>query len=98
MKFTIQFTPNALEHLRGFRKFEQKTITEAIKTYLTYEALTYTRRRRPLRQNPLSHWELRVGKYRVFYDATVESEEVEIKAIGYKEHNRLLIHRKEFKL
>jgi mRNA-degrading endonuclease RelE of RelBE toxin-antitoxin system len=46
----------------------------------------------------LSRWELRVRKYRVFYDVVVESEIVEIKAIGYKEHNQLFINRREFEL
>ena len=41
-KFTINFTPNALEHLQYFRKFEQKIIVEAIKTQLPYEPLTTT--------------------------------------------------------
>jgi mRNA-degrading endonuclease RelE of RelBE toxin-antitoxin system len=98
MKFTIKFTPNALEQLRDFRKSEQKRITEAIKTHLTGEPLTLTKRRKPLRENPMSRWELRIGKYHVFYDATAEDEIVEIKAIGYKEHNRLFIGGKEFEL
>jgi addiction module RelE/StbE family toxin len=98
MRYTIKFTPSALEHLRGFRKFEQKSITEAIKTHLAIEPLTETRQRKPLRQNPLSRWELRVRNYRVFYDVTAEDEVVEIKAIGYKEHNKLFIGGREFEL
>jgi len=96
MTFSIKFTPIALEHLRNFRKFEQKKIVEAIKQQLIYEPLAPTRNRKPLRNNPLSRWELRVEDYRVFYD--VENQVVEIKAIGYKEHNQLFIKGKEFKL
>ncbi len=48
MKFAINFTPNALEHLQYFRKFEQKIIVEAIKTQLPYEPLITTKNRKPL--------------------------------------------------
>ncbi|MCP4108983.1 MAG: type II toxin-antitoxin system RelE/ParE family toxin [Desulfobacteraceae bacterium] len=96
MKFVLKFTPDALDHLEKFRKHEQKIITEGMKKQLTYEPLTRTKNRKPLRHNPLSRWELRVEKYRVFYDVSEESGTVEIKAVGYKEHNILFINEKEF--
>jgi mRNA-degrading endonuclease RelE of RelBE toxin-antitoxin system len=98
MKFTIKFTSNALEHLRSFRKFEQQTIMAGIKEQLTDEPLMQTRSRKPLRENPLSQWELRIREYRIFYDVSTENNIVEIKAVGYKEHNTLFIGGKEFKL
>ena len=98
MKFAINFTPNALDQLQYFRKFEQKIIVDAIKTQLPYEPLTKTKNRKPLRENPLSRWELRVKQYRIFYDVDQESHLVEIKAIGYKEHNTLFFKGKEFLL
>lgn len=82
--------------LEKFKKHEQKVITEGIKKQLIYEPLVQTKNRKPLRHNPLSRWELRVEEYRVFYDVFEESETVEIKAVGYKEHNRLFINGKEF--
>jgi len=96
MKFRVKFTPNAQAHLRSFKKFEQQKIVDAIKQQLLNEPLTKTQNRKPLRNNPLSRWELRVEKYRVFYD--VEIDVVEIKAIGHKEHNKLFIAGKEFTL
>jgi hypothetical protein len=66
MDFTIKFTPNALDHLLGFKKFDQKVIGEAIKDQLRSEPLTVTRNRKELRPNPLSRWELRVGEFRYF--------------------------------
>ena len=98
MKFNIKFTPKALMHLKNFRKFEQKIITDAIKKQLGNEPLSPARNRKPLRDNPLSRWELRVEKYRVFYEADTETGLVEIRAVGYKEHNRLFLRGKEFKL
>jgi mRNA-degrading endonuclease RelE of RelBE toxin-antitoxin system len=98
MDFTIKFTPNALEHLHGFKKFEQKVIGEAIKSQLANEPLTETRNRKLLRPNPLSRWELRVGEFRIFYDVVEEGQIVQIKAIGYKERNKLFIYGREFEL
>ena len=98
MKFAINFTPNALDHLQYFRKFEQQIIVEAIKTQLPYDPVIKTKKRKPLRENPLSRWELRVQHYRIFYDVDQEHQLVEIKAIGYKEHNTLFFRGKEFSL
>jgi mRNA-degrading endonuclease RelE of RelBE toxin-antitoxin system len=98
MKFSIKFTTDAVRHLKGFRKFEQKIIAEAIKQRLTIDPLTPAKNRKPLRENPLSRWELRVDRFRVFYEADADDHIVEIKAVGRKEHNRLFIEEKEFKL
>ena len=98
MNFNIKFTPKALTHLKSFRKFEQKIIMDAIKKQLENEPLSSARNRKPLRDNPLSQWELRVEKYRVFYEADAETGLVKIKAVGYKGDNRLFLKEKEFKL
>lgn len=55
-----------------------------------------SRNRKPLRENPLAPWELRLGKYRVFY--RVEEQDVVVGAIGVKEHNKLFIHGEEHPL
>jgi hypothetical protein len=49
----------------------------------------------PLRPNDLAAWELRLGAFRVFYEVDPQSMIVWVKAIGRKEHNRLLIRGKE---
>jgi len=41
---------------------------------------------------------LRVGTYRIFYDVEEERATVRVKAIGWKEHNRLFIRGKEYLL
>lgn len=98
MKFSIKLTSAALEHLNNLKKHSQKTIIEGIRKQLSYEPVTQTKNRKPLRHNPLSRWELRIEKHRVFYDVSEESETVEIKAVGYKEHNKLFIDGKEFEI
>ena len=67
---------------------------------LIYEPTSETRNRKHLGENELATWELRIGKYRVFYDVVLleSSRIVRIKAIGHKEHNRLFIGGKEIEL
>ena len=43
-------------------------------------------------------WELRVDRFRVFYDVNEESKVILIKAIGWKDHNTLYIRGREFLL
>lgn len=96
--FRIEITEEASEDLRCLKKFEQRLILEAIELQLAAEPLFETRHRKPLRPNELSTWELRIGAFRVFYDVEPASRLVRVKAVGWKEHNRLLIRGKEVPL
>jgi mRNA-degrading endonuclease RelE of RelBE toxin-antitoxin system len=100
MLFEIAFTPTASAHLRLYRKFEQRIIFDGIEEQLSYEPTTETQNRKQLRANEWSTWELRIRKYRVFYDVLSEQERsvVSIRAIGHKEHNTLYIGGKEVNL
>lgn len=100
MKFEINFTPTAASHVRGYRKFEQQIILDAIEEQLLYEPTTETRNRKQLGENEFSNWELRADKYRVFYDVVIEvnSGIVKIEAVGHQEHNTLYIGNKEVQL
>jgi mRNA-degrading endonuclease RelE of RelBE toxin-antitoxin system len=100
MAFEINFTRTAADHVRGFRKFERQIILEAIEDQLRHEPITETANRKRLGENGLSDWELRVQRFRVFYDIVEvdNRQDVKIKAVGYKDHNRLFIGGKETKL
>ena len=100
MPFEIEFTQTAANHVRTYRKFEQQIILDAIGEQLPQEATTETRNRKRLGENELSDWELRVQKFRVFYDVIHEEDRqiVKIKAVGHKEHNTLYIGGKEVQL
>lgn len=100
MAFEINFTSNAANHVRAYRKFEQKIILDAIEEQLSCEPTVETRNRKRLGENELSDWELRIDNYRVFYDVFIKDEDriVQIKAVGHKEHNTLYIGGKEFQL
>jgi len=98
MRFVLELTGTAIEDLTCFKKYEQRLILDQIEVQLTYEPATETRNRKPLEPNALADWELRIGVYRVFYDVDATQPAVTIKAVGYKEHNRLFIGGKEYVL
>lgn len=100
MSFEIDYTRTAASMVRSYRKYEQQIILDAVDEELQYEPTTETKKRKRLGENPLSTWELRVRKYRVFYDVGVEGKfgVVKIKAVGHKVHNKLYIGGKEFTL
>ncbi len=94
----LEFTTEAVVDLRYLRKFEQSLIIDDVDRQLTTEPTRQTKHRKPLRPNDLAKWELRIGKYRVFYDVSAAADSVKIKAIGWKEHNKLFIRGREYSL
>ena len=96
--FTIDLSDDALEEVRQFRKRDSTTIFDEIELQLTYQPDVETRNRKPLRAHPLGEWELRVDKFRVFYDIDTENKTVLVKAVGVKIGNTLFIRGEEFPL
>jgi mRNA-degrading endonuclease RelE of RelBE toxin-antitoxin system len=108
--YRIEYTPQALEHLRRFSTRDQRNVVNSVDRQLQQEPLVSTRNRKPLRPNELASWELRVGHLRVFYDVlTPDTDDrldnqptgestVSILAIGIKKGNRLLIGGEEIEL
>ena len=98
MKFNIEITEDAIADLEYFDKATRVTILDAIERQLADQPLQETRNRKPLRPNSKFNWELRVAKYRVFYDVIEETVVVSVVAVGYKEHNKLYIRGQEVNL
>jgi len=98
MRFDIVFTPEALEDLRLFKRGERTTIIEAIEEQLSHEPNNETRNRKRLRPNQTAEWELRVDRFRVFYDIDQGDHLVKIAAVGHKRGSRLFIHGEEYHL
>jgi len=96
--YQIKFNATALNQLKQFNKYEQKRILIAIETSLKQQPNIPTRNRKILRPNLLASWELRIDKFRVFYDLNLEQLIVKIKAIGYKQNNILYIQGQEYQL
>ena len=86
---------NDLSH---YAAFERKLIVSGIREQLTDQPLIETKNRKPLRDNPIASWELRIGKYRVFYEVNDPAQMVSIVSVGHKEHNVLLIRDQEVQI
>jgi mRNA-degrading endonuclease RelE of RelBE toxin-antitoxin system len=97
-KYGINFTESALSDLEWFQKNEQNEIRDAICDHLEFEPTVETRNRKRLRPNSTAQWELRVGKFRVFYDVYEVVRIVAIKAIARKKGSALFFQGEEREL
>ena len=97
MEFDVRFVPSADEDLGCFTAREQRVILDAIVRFLAQDADVESKRRKPLRANPLGPWELRIGNYRAFYEIKPEGL-VRILAVGHKVHNGLFIRRQRVEI
>ena len=96
--FQIHFTPDAIEDLRWFKKAEQRRILAELESQLIYEPAVETRNRKRLRPNQLAEWELRLDRFRMFFDMDEENLLIQVQAVGYKRGSRLFIQGKEYEL
>jgi mRNA-degrading endonuclease RelE of RelBE toxin-antitoxin system len=97
--YRIRLAESAEEHFGPLTARQQAILLNALRVQLQYEPLRETRNRKQLRPNPLAPWELRVGTLRVFYEVdAVETDLVNVLAIGIKRGNRLFIAGKEIQI
>lgn len=96
--FTIGFTPSAFDDLAWFRKRDQSLIFDEIEQQLTHQPNVETRNRKKLRPNQTAEWELRIDRFRIFYDVNNAAQSVEIKMVGRKTGNQIYVRGKEYKL
>jgi mRNA-degrading endonuclease RelE of RelBE toxin-antitoxin system len=97
-EYRIEFTGEAKADLDYYAAFERRIVTSQIRAQLLHEPLVETKNRKSLRENPVASWELRAGRFRVFYEVDEGLRTVTIVAVGHKEHNALLIQGKEVTL
>ena len=90
--------PKAELDLEWFRKNEQQEILDVIEVQLEHQPTVETRNRFQLRPNQTAEWELRIGKFRVFYDVDVQAQIVSIEAVGFKVGNKLFFRGTESEL
>jgi len=99
LAYTIEYSPDTLDHFRSLTARQRVTLLDAVDIQLMHQPTVETRNRKPMRPNPLAPWELRVGILRVYYDVEESPEpRVFIRAIGIKVGNRVRIGGKEFEL
>ena len=96
--YKIEFSQDALKDLAWFRKSEQTEIRDGIDESLRYDPNIETRNRKKLRPNRTAEWELRIGRFRVFYDVDRVVRIASVEAIGLKEGNVVLFQGKEEEL
>ena len=92
MSYTIEYSPEAEEHLRWLTTRQQRTVLDTVDRQLPNEPNVETRNRKPMRPNPVAPWELRIGNLRVYYEVQDEPEFiVTILAVGIKERDEVRI-------
>jgi mRNA-degrading endonuclease RelE of RelBE toxin-antitoxin system len=86
----LEYTEGVVEDLKGLRASDRKRVLDKIEEQLTHNPTEETRNKKILvgLKPPWEHEEpvreLRVGKYRVFYDVDEEGQRVIIRAIRAK--------------
>jgi mRNA-degrading endonuclease RelE of RelBE toxin-antitoxin system len=99
MRYRIEYSPDAEEHLAALTARQQVIVLDTVDEQLLHQPRHETRNRKPMRPNPLAPWELRIGDMRVYYDVEDEPEPVVfVRAVGVKERDRVRIGRKEIEL
>jgi mRNA-degrading endonuclease RelE of RelBE toxin-antitoxin system len=96
--FEVRITPEALDDLRRLRKHESKRILDEIERQLTVQPALETHNRKRLRPNQVAEWDLRIDRFRVFYDVDEPTQSTKIVAVGYKRGGRLCIRGEEIQL
>ena len=97
--YTVEFAESVGGHFRALTARDRTTALAAIDRQLLREPVKETRRRKPLRPNPIAPWELRVSQLRVFYEvAGTESRVARILVVGRRPRNVLTIGGKEIRL
>jgi mRNA-degrading endonuclease RelE of RelBE toxin-antitoxin system len=76
--YQIDFSNDARIDLSYFTAYERKIMVSGIKEQLIHEPHSEAKNRKKLRDNPLANWELRVGKYRIFYEIDEDTLSVTI--------------------
>jgi mRNA-degrading endonuclease RelE of RelBE toxin-antitoxin system len=99
LAYTIEYSPETIDHLKALTARQQTTILKAVEQQLAHQPTVETRNRKPMRPNPIAPWELRIGALRVYYDIENAPEPVVyIRAIGIKRRNRVYIGNEEIQL
>jgi mRNA-degrading endonuclease RelE of RelBE toxin-antitoxin system len=68
--------PEAIDDLHSFLKKERRHLVDEIESQLRHEPEVETRNRKKLRPNQVAEWEVRIGRFRVFFDIDDEHKRV----------------------
>lgn len=87
MAYRIEYSPAAVDHLRGLLAAEQRIVVDSVDEQLRDQPGLETRNRKLMRPNPVAPWELRIGALRVYYEIEMLETVVHILAVGVKERD-----------
>lgn len=96
--YRVEYSPPSREHLAALTARERSAVLDTVDVQLTHEPRVVTKNRKALQPNPLSRFELRIGDLRVYYEVDERLRIVEIRAVGRKNRNRVLIGGEEIDL
>jgi len=97
--YRIEYSPEAEDHFRALSARQQRIVLDTVNRQLAFQPMMETRRRKPMRPNPVAPWELRIGDLRVYYDVEEEPQAVVyVRAVGIKQRNRVRIGKEVIEL
>ncbi len=100
MRHRVDFTPDAVRHFKKLSQAVRPLIKDAVKAQLIESDPEETTRNefRLRRLSPHADYELRAGRWRVFYRVDRKSRSVIVTLIGEKRGASLLVEGEELKL
>jgi mRNA-degrading endonuclease RelE of RelBE toxin-antitoxin system len=99
LSYRIEYSPDAVDHLRGLSVREQRNLVDTVDEQLADQPTVETRNRKPMRPNPIAPWELRAAHLRKYYEVREEPEPVVVVlAVGVKDRNVVRIGGEEIVL
>ena len=91
MSYRIEYSREAIRHLRQLTARERSIGIDTVDQQLTHEPTVETQNRKEMLPNDLASWELRIGDLRVYYEVLEAEQLVNVVAIGLKRRNRVFI-------
>lgn len=91
MPYEILIHELAAVEVEQLRAYDQGRVLDGIEEQLSHQPTVPTRRRKclvgltPSFEHVLPVWELRIGAFRVFYDADEASKRVHVRAVRHKD-------------
>jgi mRNA-degrading endonuclease RelE of RelBE toxin-antitoxin system len=61
LPYTIEYSPEAEEHLQRLTARQRKIVLDTVDRQLLNQPNVETKNRKPMRPNPVAPWELRIG-------------------------------------
>ena len=98
MRWRIEYSPEAVEHVKALTAFQRTLVVDAVDEQLTHQPTLETRNRKLMKPNIYAQWELRVRDLRVFYKVREEEGIVSIRGVGIKVRDRIRLGDEELDL